>query len=153
MNATSTSTATVGATPVAVSAGEPEGIELTAAALLARLETAWNDGDGDAFGAVFDLDADFVDIRGDHHVGRPAIAAGHQAILESIYAGSTVRYVLESARLVGPATAVAVAVATLDAPVGPLQGTNRSRITLVLSGSPDGWAVSAFQNTLRPPTP
>ena len=41
--------------------------------LFDRLEQAWNLADGDAFGAVFTDDCDFVDIRGAHHQGAPAV--------------------------------------------------------------------------------
>jgi uncharacterized protein (TIGR02246 family) len=116
--------------------------------VLAHLERAWNDGDGHAFGAVFTEDADFVDIRGDHHAGRPAIAAGHQGIFDSIYRGSTVSYSAESAREVAPGVVVAVAGGRLEAPTGPLQGVHRSHFTLVLVERQGTWAVTAFQNTL-----
>ena len=56
-----------------------------ASTLVAHLETTWNRADGAAFGEAFADDSDFVDIRGVHHVGRAAIAAGHQTILDSIY--------------------------------------------------------------------
>ena len=61
-----------------------EDAESIAAALLRQLEDAWNAGDGAAFGAPFAEDADFVDIRGDHHRGRAAIAQGHRAIFDTV---------------------------------------------------------------------
>ncbi len=48
-----------------------------------------NSADGPRFGEPFIGDADFVDIRGERHRGRGAIASGHQAIFDSIYRGST----------------------------------------------------------------
>ena len=119
-----------------------------ATAALEQLERAWNQADGAAFGAAFAEDADFVDIRGDHHQGRAAIAHGHQAIFDSIYAGSTVRYELDAAREVVPGCIVAVGSATLDAPGGPLQGIHHSRSTLAITEQGDRWAVAAFHNTL-----
>ena len=59
--------------------------------MLKRLEDAWNAADGAAFGAPFAPEADFVNIRGDLLSGEE-IAAGHQQIFDTIYAGSTVRY-------------------------------------------------------------
>ena len=41
-----------------------------------------------------------------------------------------------------------VATSTLDAPTGPLHGTNRSRISAVLVDEGDRWAIQVFQNTL-----
>ena len=37
---------------------------------------------------------------------------------------------------------------TLDAPHGPLQGINRSRMTAVMSVHGDRWLITSFQNTL-----
>lgn len=115
---------------------------------LERLERAWNAADGAAYGARFAADADFVDIRGDHHTGATSIGRGHQAIFDTIYAGSTTRYELETARLVGPRSIVAVLTATLDAPSGPLRGVNRSRATAVLSADGGEWRFASFHNTL-----
>src|SRR4051812_25575056 len=103
-----------------------------ATAHVEQLESSWNAADGAAFGAVFADDADFVDVRGDHHTGRHAIAHGHQGIFDSIYAGSTVRYELDVARAVAPGSIVAIINGTLDAPSGPLQGVNHCTITAVL---------------------
>ena len=119
-----------------------------ATALVVHLEQAWNGADGACFAAVFTEDSDFVDIRGVHHVGRAAIAGGHQAIFDSIYAGSTVSYEVEVARALSPGVVLAVASATLDAPSGPLQGVNHSRITVVMTESAERWVISAFHNTL-----
>ena len=113
-----------------------------------RLADAWNRADGAGFGEHFADDVDFVDIRGAHHRGASAIGAGHQAILGTIYAASTVVYRVEVARMLAPGLLVAVVAATLDVPSGPMAGVNRSRITAVLSREPDRWAITAFQNTL-----
>jgi uncharacterized protein (TIGR02246 family) len=116
--------------------------------LFAQLEAAWNRGDGTAFGAVFTDDSDFVDVRGAHHHGAAAIGAGHQAIFASTHAGSKVRYVLESARRIADGTVLAIVGATLDAPTGPLQGVNRSRITAVITEDAERLSITAFHNTL-----
>ena len=60
--------------------------------LVAELEKAWNAADGARFGRPFAEDADFVNIRGEHLRTREVIAKGHQAIFDTIYAGSVVRY-------------------------------------------------------------
>jgi uncharacterized protein (TIGR02246 family) len=122
-----------------------------AATVFAQLEDAWNRADGAGFGVPFTDDADFVDIRGDHHQTKAVIALGHQAIFDSVYAGSTVRYEVETARPVAPGVIVAVAAATLDVPGGPLQGTHRSRATITLVEESDRWAAASFHNTLRLP--
>jgi uncharacterized protein (TIGR02246 family) len=117
--------------------------------LFERLETAWNDADGSAFGTPFADATDFVDIRGVHHHGNgEAMGRGHQHIFDTIYKGSTIRYQVTSARLAVPGCIVATASATLDAPSGPMFGTSQSRITAVVVPRGDGWAITAFHNTL-----
>ncbi|HEX8318871.1 SgcJ/EcaC family oxidoreductase [Longimicrobium sp.] len=117
--------------------------------LFAQLETAWNAADGAAFGKPFADVTDFVDVRGAHHHGDGvAIGGGHQHIFDTIYKGSTVRYQVTSARQVVPGCFVATVSATLDAPSGPLPGTNQSRITAVVVREGDRWAITAFHNTL-----
>lgn len=116
--------------------------------VLRRLEEAWNAADGEAFAAPFTDDADFVAIRGDHHRTRRAIAAGHQAIFDTIYRGSTLRYDLTHARRLTDDVILAHASQTMDAPSGPLAGVHGATATLVLVRTPDGWKVAAFHNTL-----
>ena len=119
-----------------------------AAALLQHIEGAWNDADGTRFGDAFTEDAEFVDIRGTHHRGRTAIAQGHQAIFDTIYAGSAVRYHLDVARTIAPGAILAVASATLEVPAGPLQGVNHARLSVAIARYGDGWRIAGFHNTL-----
>lgn len=120
-----------------------------AADLFAQLETAWNAADGPAFGKPFADVTDFVGIRGAHHHGDGvAMGRGHQHIFDTLYKGSTVRYQVTSAREAVPGCIVATASASLDAPSGPMPGTNQSRITAVAVREGDRWAITAFHNTL-----
>lgn len=119
-----------------------------AATRLKQMEHAWNRADGAAFGEVFSTDTDFVDVRGAHHRGDAAVGHGHQALFDSVYAGSTIRYELEAARVVTPGCVIAVAIATLNAPSGPMQGVNRSRLTLAITEQRGCWSVTALHNTL-----
>jgi uncharacterized protein (TIGR02246 family) len=121
--------------------------ESIATTILEQLEQAWNAGDGAAFGAPFADESDFVNVRGEHHRGADNIAHGHQAIFDSIYAGSTVRFRLDMARPVAGGI-LAVATSTLDAPSGPLQGVHNARFTMVIAEQGDDWRVAAFHNTL-----
>ena len=118
-----------------------------ATTILQQLERAWNDADGAAFGAPFADESDFVNVRGEHHRGADNIAHGHQAIFDTIYAGSTVRFRLNVARPVAGGI-LAVATSTLDAPSGPLQGIHNARMTMVIAEQGDDWRVAAFHNTL-----
>ena len=113
------------------------------------LERAWNDADGGAFAAAFTDDADFIDIRGSHHRGRQEIGDGHQAIFDSIYKESNVRYSVVSATPVGDRAVLGIVAATLNAPGGPLQGVHDSRISVVVvDDAATGWKVRSFHNTL-----
>jgi uncharacterized protein (TIGR02246 family) len=119
--------------------------------LVASLESAWNAGDGAAFAAPFTDDAEFVNIRAEHHRGRAAIAAGHRAILATIYAGSSNHYTVETARLLKPDVALVHVLAVLDAPVGPMAGRNRALFSMVLLREGVEWRIASFHNTLQPP--
>jgi uncharacterized protein (TIGR02246 family) len=116
--------------------------------LFEQLQAAWNDADGAAFGAPFTNDADFVDIRGAHHATRAAIAAGHEAIFESIYKASRVEYVATDARVLTPGCIVMHATGTLDTPSGPVAGTHEATMTAVAVERAGSWEIAAFQNTI-----
>jgi uncharacterized protein (TIGR02246 family) len=124
--------------------------ETAARTMLAALEAAWNDGDGDAFGALYAPDASFVTVRGDHAVGSRAIGEGHARIFATIYAGSVNRMELVQAREVGPGLVLAVSVNTLRCPSGPMAGEHKAMSTSVIAADDKGssWRVVATQNTL-----
>ena len=126
----------------------PADVAAVAETIMQRLELAWNRADGAAFGEPFSADADFVAIRGDLHTGREAIAAGHQQIFDTIYAGSTVRYEVLQARELDGQVIVAHIRGTMDAPGGPLAGQHACTITLVLLRHDDKYEITAFHNTL-----
>jgi uncharacterized protein (TIGR02246 family) len=121
-------------------------------ALVASLEAAWNAGDADAFAAPFAGDADFVNIRAEHHRGRTEIAAGHAGIFRTMYAGSINHYTIEAARLLQADLALVHVQAVLDAPTGPLAGRNRALFSMVLLRVTPEWQIVSFHNTLQPPS-
>lgn len=119
--------------------------------VLARLETAWNRGDGAAYGAVFAPDASFVTVRGEHLTGRQAIGAGHAGIFAGIYVGSVNRLELVRADEVSPGVVRVISAATLSCPTGPLAGVHRAMSTNIVVADPAGNQpplVVASQNTL-----
>ena len=115
--------------------------------VLARLEEAWNAGDGTAFGAPYRDDASFVTIRGELAHGQE-IGAGHAQIFTSIYAGSTNRMELLEAHRVDDDVIVATSRNTLDAPHGPLAGVHAAMSTSVLVRTEGEWRIAATHNTL-----
>jgi uncharacterized protein (TIGR02246 family) len=119
--------------------------------IVTKLESAWNAGDGAAFGEPFASDADFVNIRAEHFRGREAIANGHSAIFRTIYAGSSNRLTLDSLRLLRSGVALVHVSAVLDAPSGPLAGRHTALFSAVLTKESSGWEIASFHNTLAPP--
>ncbi len=119
--------------------------------IVRQLEAAWNAMDGQAFAAPFAEDADFVNIRGEHARGRAAIDAGHAAIFQSIYAGSTTQQTIEAARLLRPDVALVRVHSVLNAPHGPLAGRHAARYSMILTRENGRWEIAAFHNTLEAP--
>jgi uncharacterized protein (TIGR02246 family) len=116
---------------------------------LLRLESAWNDADGAAFGRVYAPDASFVTVRGDHIVGSAAIGAGHQGIFDSVYAGSVNQMELVRAETITAGVVLAMSLNTLDVPAGPLAGRHVAMSTSVVTRQGDGsWLVTVTHNTL-----
>jgi uncharacterized protein (TIGR02246 family) len=125
----------------------------TAVALevLERLETAWNDADGTAFGLAYLPDASFVTIRGEHIVDAAAIGAGHAGIFSTIYAGSVNRMELVRATQLSDGVVLAISVNTLENPGGPLAGRHQAMSTSVITAPVDGegrWRIATTHNTL-----
>jgi len=106
--------------------------------VLGHLQKAWNDGDGEAFGSNYAPNASFVNIRGEHIVGRTAIAAGHTGIFTTIYAGSVNRMSLAHASEISTGIVLAVSVNTLDCPSGPMAGVHTAISTTIISSTVDG---------------
>jgi uncharacterized protein (TIGR02246 family) len=145
-----TTTTTVSTVPSTVpSADRSTDPSTVAGDVLARLERAWNDADGAAFGRVYAPGSSFVTIRGEHIVGSTAIGAGHHGIFTTIYAGSVNRMELVRAEEIVDGVVVAVSLNTLDCPTGPLAGRHQAMSTSVVTRRPDGgWDVTATHNTL-----
>lgn len=125
-----------------------------ATSFLAELERAWNAADGGAFAAPFIETADFVDIRGQLHQGREAIAEGHDVIFNTIYKGSNVRLEVLDARWLAPSCILFHGKGSLEVPSGPLQGRIGSTQTLIAvrdeRSTDRPWRLAAFHNTVRP---
>ena len=107
--------------------------------------------DGSAFAAPFAADAEFVNIRGEYFRGRGAIAAGHTALFQGIYAGSTNHCAVEGTRLLRPEVALVRVHSVLHAPQGPLAGRHAARFSLVLTKEAGSWEIAALHNTLEAP--
>ena len=116
--------------------------------IVAALEKAWNDADGDGFGRPFADDADFVNIRGEHFQTRGAIAKGRQTIFDTIYKGSVVTCEVSAQRAVAPGIRLVHVRTRLTVPTGPLAGEQRSLFSALLVQDQEHWRIAAFHNTL-----
>ena len=85
-----------------------------------------------------------------HHRGGPTeIGADHQAIFDTVYRGSVIRYEVADARMPAGGVALAHGRAILRVPAGPLAGGHHAVSTVVIAGDvDDGWRAPAFHNTL-----
>ena len=117
--------------------------------MVGRLEQAWNDADGQAFGQPFAPDASFVTVRGEHILGSDAIGTGHDGIFHSIYAGSVNQMEVVRTAQVSDSVIVATSRNTLDCPGGPLAGRHQALSTIVIARTADDqWQIVASHNTL-----
>jgi uncharacterized protein (TIGR02246 family) len=116
--------------------------------VLEQLERGWNSGDGEAFAAPYAEDAEFVTVQGMRVTGRAAIAAGHQGIFDSIYAGSTNSMELQDTLEVSGDVRIALTRNTLSVPAGPLAGVRQAMSTNVLRRIGAGWEVVSTHNTI-----
>lgn len=119
--------------------------------IVRQLEAAWNAMDGPGFAARFADDAEFVNIRGEYFRGRTAIAAGHTALFQGIYAGSTNHCAVEGARLLRPEVALVRVHSIVHVPQGPFAGRHAARFSLVLTKEGGTWQIAALHNTLEAP--
>ena len=121
------------------------------AEVVGDLERAWNAGDGERFGVPFTEDADFVTIRGEHYRTRTVIARGHQAIFDSVFKGSVIRFEVESTRALAPGVLLGHVKGNVDVGSGPLAGRHEAFATIVLVEQQGAWRISAFHNMLLKP--
>ncbi|MET7330581.1 SgcJ/EcaC family oxidoreductase [Nonomuraea sp. NPDC005650] len=117
--------------------------------LFAELEDAWNRGDGAAYGACFTGDATYTTFAGTVYRGRDDLAAGHQALFDTVLKGTRMFNELTGVRFYGPATAVV----TGKGDVARKRPGKLAKVqTYTLVRETDGrWRIAAFHNTRRRP--
>ncbi len=119
--------------------------------IVEQLESAWNRGDSVAWADLFVEDADFVHILGGHFIGRISIERGHRTIFDTIYKGSTNKFVVEKVRFVGDQVAIVFVFATLKLTTPGLPPQLNARPTMVVQRQDGTWKIVAFQNTVVTP--
>jgi uncharacterized protein (TIGR02246 family) len=116
--------------------------------VIAGLETGWNKGSASAFVKDFAVDADFINVYGGYGSGREAIRKALDRLLASTYAGSRVRFNVETVRLLSHSVALAHVRAHLSVRSAPISGEMRALLNLVLQRGSDGWKIASYHNTL-----
>jgi uncharacterized protein (TIGR02246 family) len=115
--------------------------------ILQQLETAWNRYDSISFAEAFAEDANFIHIFGGQLDGRPAIAAAHRNIFETIYRGSHASFVVRNIRFLRPDVALVFARAQVRFKEGNEEREIETRPTLIVVKEQNKWQIVAFQNT------
>jgi len=126
-------------------------------ALFARLDDAWNKGDGEAFGLCFTEDADYVTFMGQHLKGRKQIAEVHQRLFDGLLKGSVMtanaasdvepRFLTAEVAIVHRVGEVQLAGAAKDATDRKSMNTN------VVVKQHGEWKITAFHNCRIQPLP
>ena len=112
---------------------------------------AWARRDADALAALFDADAEFVNVTGLWWHDRQAIRKAHAYGLETIFSQSTLR--VGSTRVKYLADDIAVVHARMSlsgqSAVGDVAqpGTRHNIFSFVVHKTPDGWRCASAQNT------
>jgi uncharacterized protein (TIGR02246 family) len=116
--------------------------------LYQQLIEAWNNGDGQAYGAVFTPDASYVDVTGTNTQGRQAISASHQHLFQTFLKGSQLVATITSIRFLRPDVALLhIQGNTLlpgQAELAPDRATLETAIAVKEQGK---WLFAALQNT------
>ena len=125
------------------------------AALLARLQAAWNAGDGAAWGREFAPDADSIGVQGVEIHGQALIASRHAKVFATVLKGSTITITLQKVRMLGPDIAVldTIQKAVVPNDKKPVMaiGANGVHVTCVVQRTGDRWVVVHGQNTVIAP--
>lgn len=112
---------------------------------------AWNNRDPDTLAAIFDEDAEFVNVVGLWWHDRETIRKAHAYGLERIFNRSTLRLSRVKVKSLSDGIAVVHARMTLSgqAPVGGISapGTRQNIFSFVVHRLPEGWRCASAHNT------
>ncbi len=117
----------------------------------AEFVAAWAARDPDRLAAIFDADAEFVNVTGLWWHDRAAIRKAHAYGLSRIFDRSTLTITAMRVKLLTDAVAVVHARMKLtgqSAAVGiDIPGTRQTIFSFVVHRTPDGWRCASAQNT------
>ena len=114
-------------------------------ALWGRMAEGWAAGSGARFAAVFAPDTDFVNVRGEEQHGRDTVAAGHQALFDTRYRGSTLTADVHTIRFITDDAAVVHVESTVHSPDGKAMSTHAQAVVERRDGQ---WLITAFHNMI-----
>jgi uncharacterized protein (TIGR02246 family) len=117
--------------------------------LLLQMGEAWERGDGAAYGSVFTDDARYVSATGTRTVGREQIAASHQQIFDSFFAGTRLgsSFPVELQPLATGLVLIHASGAVLFAGEPEQAVAANGLLTMVAVATDDGWRIASFANT------
>ncbi len=109
---------------------------------------AWDRGDGEAYGACFTEDADYVTFQGDHLQGRRAIADTHQELWNSVLRGSTLEGEIKKIHFITPELAIFHGLGAVKLKWQKTAPKKRDSINTNVAIKQNGeWKIAAFQNS------
>lgn len=117
--------------------------------LMIRLREAWNNGDGEAYAAVFSEDAQYVTAPGERLHGRKQIAESHQKVFDTIFKGTTIGR--KYPRMVRAITQDVILIEAAGSVLFPGEVEDNippnGLMTLLVARQEDTWRIVSFQNT------
>lgn len=140
------------------SGGPQAADEAAISAILRQLVDAWNRGDGSAYGSLFTVDADYVDVTGTHTIGAAAIGSLHQFLFDGPLKGSQLEFTSAGQHqaagrrepdisFLAPDVALVIGRGETRLAGQAQPAEDRTSInTTILVKRADGWRVRAFQN-------
>jgi uncharacterized protein (TIGR02246 family) len=115
--------------------------------VVAGLETAWNNADGEDYSLWFQEDAEFVNVYGMYAQGRQRIAEGHNMIFSTVYANSTLKLIPLNIRTIADDVVKVHLRANLSVPRGSMAGAHDSLPSMTLVRDSGAWRIASFHNT------
>ncbi len=119
-------------------------------AALEQFMAAWNGRDATALAALFDEDADFVNVVGIWWRRRRSIEKAHDYALKRFFRDTRITLENASVKHLGADTATVHGLWRMEgqrAPDDTVLEPRRGMMLLVLRRSGDGWSIAAAQNT------
>lgn len=115
--------------------------------LMNRYVTAWNAGDGQAFGAVYAPEATHVTFDGSLLRGRTEIAGVHSQLFGTFLRGSRIELQVEDLRFAEGVAVLHTSGGILEAGDAALSADRRSMNTMIATKHADGWFLETVQVT------